>query len=320
MIGDVAGVVWQFLGSAEFVALSGVALFLVFELVRPGLASTVTSYSGAAPRRVMAVGAAFAVIVWGFGAVAERRWIEPWGAAWWRYAAPIAAAAIAVGVLAVWSARRRARVEEPVPPIARRTWSSFVELPSVAVFAAACACLVLVSVACGAASRRGPAGYFNVIDVVGSNGGLSSFYGWAYAGPAVLAVAVLVASCVATLHVDARGPYARPQSVAAERAERSGRARALLGLATAAVVLSLGGVFTFLAGTGFGNVGYGLPGGEVVMWSVGFSSLAPAFTVIGWALQSVAIALLLVIARPRRGELPAPRVGHPVGDDVSVTP
>ncbi|MDJ0362513.1 hypothetical protein [Rhodococcus sp. H29-C3] len=264
--------------------------------------STLESYSVAAvrfPDGSAAIGSVLALIGWAVAIAATRLCAGPWDAPWWRHAAPMFGAVVGLAVLAVRVTRKAADVEVPVVPVVRRTWRTFADPIQLRLYAAAAVSLLALSIACGNASIPSPTGSYAAI-TAGDSSGIASFYGWAYAVPVIITVVVVSGLGIYVLNADAAKPFSRPDTVTAGTLTRRATASSVLLPALGAVVLSLGYALSFVAGTGRGSAGFG-EGEEMYMWSVGYSSLAPAIAVIGWALQTAAITLLLLmIARGLR--------------------
>ncbi|MDI9896477.1 hypothetical protein QM797_17265 [Rhodococcus sp. IEGM 1381] len=245
-----------------------------------------------------AIGGLLVLSGWALGVLAPR-WSEPFDAVWWRFAAPLAGAATAAAALALWAVRHPVLVEEPVVPVVRRTWTSFVNVRQLRTLLVSAALLLALSVVCGLASEPGVAGSAN-ITFIGPSGGYGTVYGWTAGLPVVLMIIALVGSNWCALHLDAARPFARIDTVDSESRTRTAAASLLLTVTIGAVLLSLGAVVESL-GYSAGHVGFQVPGSDPYMWSTGFSSIAPPMRYLGWVLQVAGVVYVLqAMARPYR--------------------
>ncbi|GGG27801.1 hypothetical protein GCM10007304_47030 [Rhodococcoides trifolii] len=244
------------------------------------------------------LGALLVLSGWALGVLAPR-WSEPLDTVWWRFAAPLAGATIAASTLALWAVRHPVLVEEPVVPVVRRTWTSFVNGGQLRILLVWAALLLAVTVVCGLASEPGVAGSAN-ITFIGPSGGYGTVYGWTEGLPVILMTIALLGSTWWALHLDAARPFARIAAVDDESRARAAAASLLLTVTIGAVLLSLGAV---VEGIGYsaGQVGFQMPGSDPYLWSTGFSSIAPTMRVLGWVLQVAGVVYVLeAIARPFR--------------------
>jgi hypothetical protein len=222
--------------------------------------------------------------------------------------------AVVLGVV-----REQVRPQTPVIPVVRRGWASFLS-PQVAVVAiVALALFTITTLVAGAASRPDDNGWYSILEIpVGDGAGSSTFFGWAYGVPALVAIAALTALVWASLRVDALRPFVRPETVAAETESRRGTAALLARLFTATVLLTLGGAWLMIGGAGTGSVGFSIPGVGTYMFSAGYASFAPAFVVAGVGMQTAAVVLLLVTIHMRRRLDPKPAASAPSLSDVAA--
>lgn len=245
-----------------------------------------------------AIGGLLVISGWALCVLAPR-WSEPFDAVWWRFAAPLAGAATAAAALALWAVRHPVLVEEPVVPVVRRTWTSFVNGKQLRTLFVSAALLLALSIVCGLASETGVAGSAN-ITFLGPSGGYGTVYGWTEGLPVVLLTVALVGSNWWALHLDAARPFTRIDAVDTESRARTSAASLLLTVTIGAVLLSLGAVVESI-GYSAGEVGYQTPGSDPYMWSTGFSSIAPLMRYLGWVLQAAGIVYVLrALARPYR--------------------
>jgi hypothetical protein len=244
---------------------------------------------------------------------------DPTAVRWWWYAASPAAAAVCMAVVLGVFVRERVRPETPVIPVVRRGWVSFLS-PQVAVVAiVALALFTITTLVAGAASRPDDNGWYSILEIpVGDGAGSSTFFGWAYGVPALVAIAALTALVWASLRADALRPFVRPETVAAETESRRVTAALLARLFTATVLLTLGGAWLMIGGAGTSSVGFSMPGVGTYMFSAGYASFAPAFVVAGVGLQTVAVVLLLLTIHMRRRLDPKPAASAPSLSDVAA--
>lgn len=224
--------------------------------------------------------------------------------AWWQYATPVAAAALALLVtLVVIRVRGTIPSQIPVLPVVRRTWLSFG--PRIGLPVAALTMLLLISttVAAGLASSTDDQGRSALLIVPVPNEAEVDplrplFSGWAYGAPVLVCTLTLVIAAWALLHANAVRPYLRPESVASERSARSRVARDAVRVVIAGALLALGGAWRLIADAGattqltIMGVNDGAPY-EVIWRYAGLASVA------GWLaplLEIAGFALLLLVA------------------------
>lgn len=245
-----------------------------------------------------AIGGLLVISGWVLGLLAPR-WSEPFDTVWWRFAAPLAGATIAAAALALWAVRHPVLVEEPVVPVVRRTWTSFVNGGQLRTLLVSAVLLLALSVVCGLASIPGVAGSAN-ITFIGPSGGYGTVYGWTAGLPVVLMAITLIGLTWCALHLDAARPFARIDTVDSESRARTAAASLLLTVTIGAVLLSLGAVVESL-GYSAGQVGFQVPGSDPYMWSTGFYSIAPTMRYLGWVLQVAGVVYVLhAMSRPYR--------------------
>ena len=241
---------------------------------------------------------------------------------WWRFATPIAAAALASAVLlTAILARGSGATETPVITGARRTWASFSTRASLITGIAATLLLTATTIAAGSSSSPDRHGRYVWLEIPIPNESSVDplrlwFYGWAYGIPVLIALTALVVVSWAALHVNSARAFIRPSTVSAERSLRADTARGVVRIATAAILLALAGAWRLMATAGATTqlVIEGQNGGEPyeVIWR--YSELA---SVAGWlapAVEIVAFALLLTaggIGRSRRAPSSAERLQTP---------
>lgn len=251
--------------------------------------------------------------------------IDLWNAPdyrWWTFPLPVLTATVVLLVVLAHLTRGVTPPEQPVSPVARRTWLTFTRRRDIVIAAVAVGTLMLISVLAGLASATDKHGLHTLIRIPGGDLGLpggdpavppsqtagfAGFYGWAYSVPVMVSLLALIAVAYLTLRVGSIRPFRRPETVQAETAERRQTAATVLWLFIPAVLLPLGGALDQIGGAGLGSTGVGIPGVGTFMWSVGYSAFAPAIVAAGSLLEAAAVALLLlgVTWRPFRELRPA---------------
>lgn len=174
---------------------------------------------------------------------------------WWRYAATLLAAAISLLLLLGMIALRGSSMpRRPVPLAGRRTWTTFGARRDLYGAAVATLALTLTTLAAGLASSPDPQGRYVWLEVPIPNTSIDPFrpwfFGWAYGVPVLLGLAALVAVGIATLRCSAERPFIAPETLRAERAQRSTVASGILRVATGATMLSLAAAWRFIAESG----------------------------------------------------------------------
>ncbi|MCR2826639.1 hypothetical protein [Microbacterium sp. zg.Y909] len=175
---------------------------------------------------------------------------------WWRFAAPIAGAALGLGVvLGVITTRGTMPPAAPVVSAARRHGMSFSARSELLVVALVGATLVATTLLAGLASSPNGEGQYVWLAIPIPNEAEIDplrlpFYGWTYGVPVLVCLAALGAVFWATLARNAARPFLRPQTVTAERAARRATARSVARVTTGAILLTLAGAWRLIAGTG----------------------------------------------------------------------
>lgn len=216
---------------------------------------------------------------------------------WWQFALPLVVAAAGVGVALVGVGRVRQRAGVPTLVGVRRTWTTFPSRAALTTVAVGGILLIAVTLICGVVSVPDERGAFVLVDF--GDAGVSSFYGWTFGIPVVIALAALGLVTVVALRRIAAPSFRAPETVPEERRQRGVVADAVLVIAGGAVMLSLGSVLYFVGSVGLGSAGVGIPGVGDFVWTPGYSAIAPALRWAGWALLSAGSAVLLVLALGR---------------------
>lgn len=223
---------------------------------------------------------------------------------WWQYATPVFAAAVSLVV--VWGvivANGTNRTEQPVAPTARRTWLSFGSRASIIAAGGALFALLVTTIAAGLASSADGDGRYIYLDYPVLNTSVDAvrpwFYGWSFGVPVLLCLVALAIVVWATLHSNAVRPFLKQQTVRLEQKARSEIGSAVLQIATAGMLLSLGGAFRFIARGGSLRQLYvdGENGGEAYDIAWRYADFAVAAGWLAPVVEITAFVLLLCVAR-----------------------
>lgn len=176
---------------------------------------------------------------------------------WWRYATPMFAASVGIGVaLVLIVTRGSAHPERPVVS-ARRTWLTFSSRTGAVGAALALIVLTVTTVLAGLASSNINGGPYVFLEIDVPNETIDPirpwFYGWAYGIPVLICAAALVAVAVSALHANAARAFLRPETVVAEQRERRDIAAGITRITTAGALLALAGAWRFIADAGMVN-------------------------------------------------------------------
>lgn len=217
---------------------------------------------------------------------------------WWRYATPPAIAAVILGVVAaVIVVRGSARPDEPVAPTERRSWFSFGPRGGLIAASVAGLALIATTIGAGLASSADDRGRYIYLELNAPNTTLDAvrpwFYGWSFGVPVLVAVALLIASAWAVLHVNAVRPFRRPATVATEQRIRRAIASRAVAIAAGAILLSLAGAFRFIdraAGAGTLHI-QGDPATYDITWR--YAEFAAISGALAPLLEVVAFVLML---------------------------
>lgn len=178
---------------------------------------------------------------------------------WWRFATPIACAAIGAGVvLALIVIRGTAPAEAAVVSVERRSWGSF--SPRFALIGVGVIALILTAttVSAGIASSPNGRGQYTWLIIPIPNEGTIDpirlpFYGWTYGVPVLVSLGALLAVAWFALDRNAAPPYLRADTVVVERSARREIARNVTRVTAAAMLLTLAGAWRFIARAGSGS-------------------------------------------------------------------
>lgn len=238
---------------------------------------------------------------------------------WWQYATPVFAAVLCLAVtLALIVLRGVHPTERPVVPTSRRTWLSFSPRAGLIGASAAFIALLGTTIAAGLASSSDDRGRFIYLEIPVPNTEIEPlrpwFYGWDFGVPVLICLAALALVTWATLRRNAMRPYLRPETVTAERLARMQVASGTVTIATAAVLLALGGAFRFIGR--YGSLSQLTVQGDDATYDMVWQYaefgavarfLAPALEITGFALLLfVAIRLLHRPTPEGQGQHPQP--------------
>ncbi|MDR2998061.1 MAG: hypothetical protein LBU78_08070 [Microbacterium sp.] len=214
----------------------------------------------AAERRALAVVALVTVVAY-IAEFIERGYIvtDTELIHWWRFAAPLAVAAIGIAIV-LWmiTAVGSERPEQPMVTTGRRTWTSFSTRMAIISAGLVVLALVVTTVTAGFASSPNSQGLYVWLEIPIANEPSIPpirvlFYGWAYGLPVLVCAAALGALAWGALDRNAARPFSRPETVAAERVARRATAAGVTRIATAAMLLTLSGAWWLIARAGSGT-------------------------------------------------------------------
>lgn len=223
---------------------------------------------------------------------------------WWRYPTPLLAAAVGLAiVLLLIVTRGTTPPEEPVPPTARRGWTTFGPRGGIIATVVVMVALLATTVGAGLASSSDEDGRFIYLELFAPNASIGPlrpwFYGWSYGIPVIISVVLLAVVAWAVLSRNSARPYIRPDLVASEQDARARVATAAVSIASAGILLALGGAFRFIARSDISRVTIADDGTYELAWR--YAALATAAGWVAPILEIVGFTLLLLVAvRARR--------------------
>lgn len=255
-------------------------------------------------RRALGIGAIAVIIVFATENVVRGYMLNLVDVvSWWQYATPVFAAFLCIAVvLGLIVFRGTIHPEQPVVSTVRRTWMSFGPRAGIIGGCAALVALLATTVAAGMASSPDDRGRYIYLEIPVPNTAVDPlrpwFYGWAYGIPIIICLAALIATAWAMLRNNAIRPFLRPEAVAAERGARVEIASSAVCIATAGMLLALGGAFRFISRSGTISsltiTGDGRSDSYQTIWR--YADLAVAAGWLAPALEIVAFLLLLFVA------------------------
>lgn len=237
---------------------------------------------------------------------------------WWRYPMAIFVALLGLGVVGALIAVRGSAVPElPVAPTTRRGWTSFGPRAGLMWASVVAGALLATCVLAGLASSADRDGRFIYLELEVPNMEVGPvlpwFFGWWYGIPVMIATVALAAAAWVVLSRNATRPYLRPDLVPAEQDARRRVAGAVVSIATAAMLLALGGAWRFIDRAMISGLTKDNETFEVV-WR--YSALANAAGWLAPVLEIIGFTLLLVTAvrtlRRTRAAAPADKAAEQV--------
>jgi len=255
-------------------------------------------------RRALGVGAIAMIVVFAIENVVRGYMLNLVDVVeWWQYATPVFAAFLCLAfVLGLIVFRGTIQPEQPVAPTARRTWTSFSPRAGLIGAGAALVALLATTIAAGMASSADDRGRYIYLELPVPNVPMDAlrpwFYGWAYGVPVIVCLAALIAVTWATLRRNAARPFLRPETVGSEQSARVEIASGAVRIATAGMLLALGGAFRFIGR--YGSISYvttevdGRRESYEMTWR--YAEFAAAAGWLAPALEITAFVLLLVVA------------------------
>lgn len=224
--------------------------------------------------------------------------------AWWRFSTAMLGALFGIIVLlGLILTRRTTRSEIPVVPTARRTWTTFGPRLGIVAAGVTMIALLVTTIAAGFSSSPDGEGRYAWVEIPVPNEPEVDpirlpFYGWAYGVPVLICLVALAAVTWAVLHSNAARPYIRPETVASEHDARGHVASGVVRIATAAMLLGLGGAWRLIASggsvSGLEIMGTNEGNPYDVTWR--YAELADAARWGAPLLEIIAFALLVLVA------------------------
>ncbi len=255
-------------------------------------------------RRVLGVGAIALIAVFAIENVVDGYLLNLADVvAWWKYTTPLFAAFLCLTVaLGLILFRGVVVPERPVVQLARRTWMSFGPRAGLIGAGVALVALFATTIAAGVASSADDRGRYIYLDIPVPNVPIDAlrpwFYGWAYGVPVILCLAALIVVTWVTLRSNALRPFLRPETASAEQNARMEIAAGAVHIATAGMLLALGGAFRFISRSGTIShltiEGQGQSHSYQTIWR--YADLAVAAGWLAPVMETIAFLLLLIVA------------------------
>lgn len=225
---------------------------------------------------------------------------------WWEYAPVLllACAALAVTLLVLTLGRRKPEV--PVPPLAPRSWRTYLDFRQLRIPGVALAGVILLVAFAGSISSQDDEGRYRwlVVESGGENRAATTFFGWAYGLPVLAGCVVLGVLAFCVLSANAARPFQRPESVPADEGSRRAISLRTIWVVSGALLLTLGRSVSRVAGSALmttSNSGHS--------WGTDIAALAPWLSwVAGFLTVTAYILLLLVVGTTRFRPAPPLRV------------
>ncbi|TFB93921.1 hypothetical protein [Cryobacterium luteum] len=222
---------------------------------------------------------------------------------WWQYAMPLFTASVGlIFMLGFLSLERGALSGQPVVSLARRTWTSFTSFPRLVGVGAASLALIATTVAAGLASSPDDLGRYILLAIPVPNVPIDAlrpwFYGWAYGVPVLVCLAALMVVTWAALRRNSLRPFLGPQTLVVEKRARVEVATGVVRIATASMLLALGGAFRFIDRAGsIAGLQVGGDGGRTDSYDLAwrYAEFAVAAGYLAPLLEIAAFVLLLLV-------------------------
>lgn len=230
---------------------------------------------------------------------------DPERISWWRFATPIATAALAVGVtLGVMIARESTRPQRPATFSARRGWLTFSSRRDLAVVAGATLVLLATTVAAGAVSSPDGEGRYAWLDIpVPNEPNVDEirvlFFGWAFGIAVIISAAALAILTFLVLQRNAARPFLGAETMTDERAARRSTAAMATRLAASSLILALAEAWKLIADAGTGGQLTVISASGAEQTYEAAWKYAELATIAGWVgplLEIAAFGLLLLTA------------------------
>ncbi|MFD4419973.1 hypothetical protein ACFWN7_00515 [Agromyces sp. NPDC058484] len=281
----------------EEIAVCTVALVALGILLHAARVSTVTVRGESFIGRVSALLAlAGIVLLWW-----SRWWATP-DENVWRYALPILAAVFAIAIHATFSARATGERQFDAVDLALRSiWSYGSRWWFVGWWTLA-ALITATVVLAGLASSTDERGRYTMMVIqLGTSRAGTTFFGWSFGLPVLVALAVLVAVVLMALRrVSIPAVPADPIHRERDRAHRRGRTRTILSIACGAVSFTLGASWLFIGQSSRLAASMSTPEGMRVDVGTSFAALAMPLAVGGILLEGLGLALIaFALFQPR---------------------
>ncbi|MGP5481773.1 hypothetical protein [Brachybacterium alimentarium] len=261
---------WLLLFPVVAGVLGAALLRLVLRAKRPRLdrpAALVTALAAGASSLIMIVFSTSTVIPMYVADVPSFPW-ETYGAV--RFVLPLALGILTVLLLGLPARSGRAGGAQ----LTRRTWTSFLSRPWVAILGIVLALVVILTLSAGVVSQPDEDGRFTryVIEL-GNGGAETDFYGWHYSMAPMIALVILVVATVRAWAGIARPPH--PEDVEQDIARRRLRSTNVARITTGALLLHLAAILRDLESTSRLSLTVGAESGEHFSTGSAFSDLAP---------------------------------------------
>ncbi|RLQ81112.1 hypothetical protein D9V28_15340 [Mycetocola zhadangensis] len=237
-------------------------------------------------------------------------WLSRWlprehPGATWIYAIPLVAGSLAVVALAILSVQAPKALGVREVDVAPRTLWSFGSRWWFAGWYTLTALLLATAVVCGLTSSTDELGRHTMLVLdVGSHQAGTSFFGWAFGVPVLVAsVLLLVIGHLAISQTVRPAVSADPKQRALDIASRCAEIRTIVAVAAGATAFVLGAVLLFVAGSAGMVASFPAADGVRVELGTSFAALRTPFLAAGLILQGFGLCLALLPLFQRKGAL-----------------